>query len=536
MHQIRESLRLAAAGLSQPQIARALKLSLGVINKYLQAARAAGLSWPLPDHLSDRQLRKLLFPDKDRERVPTKTTPDFTLVHQELKRKGVTQALLWEEYAAQYPEHHYSYTRFTELYQAYRRRLRLSMRQTHRAGEKIFIDYAGPTVDVIDPQTGQVHPAQIFISVLGASNYTYAEATWTQSLPDWIGSQTRALAFIGGVPEIAVIDNLKSGVTLADRYEPIINRSYQEMLAHYRLVAVPARVKRPRDKAKVEYGVQLVERWILARLRHRRFFSLAELNQAIHSLLEDLNHRPFKKLPGSRRSQFEALDRPALKPLPATSYEYAEWLPPRLLPPDYHLEADGHYYSAPYQLIDQRLDLRLTASGVEIFHQSQRVAVHPRSDQRGAHTTNPEHMPHAHRLYRQEQTPEALLKRAEQIGPATCQMVRIILQTLPLLAQSAPSCFGLLSLAGRYTPERLEAACRRALSVGTHSRRSVLAMLQHRLDQLPLEEAEPLALPSHANIRGADYYQQLLSSTGDHLDADTTDFGTLTPDETAGHG
>jgi transposase len=301
-------------------------------------------------------------------------------------------------------------------------------------------------------------------------------------------------------------------------------------------VAVPARVKRPRDKAKVEYGVQLVERWILARLRHRRFFSLAELNQAIHSLLEDLNHRPFKKLPGSRRSQFEALDRPALKPLPATSYEYAEWLPPRLLPPDYHLEADGHYYSAPYQLIDQRLDLRLTASGVEIFHQSQRVAVHPRSDQRGAHTTNPEHMPHAHRLYRQEQTPEALLKRAEQIGPATCQMVRIILQTLPLLAQSAPSCFGLLSLAGRYTPERLEAACRRALSVGTHSRRSVLAMLQHRLDQLPLEEAEPLALPSHANIRGADYYQQLLSSTGDHLDADTTDFGTLTPDETAGHG
>jgi transposase len=536
MHQIRESLRLAAAGLSQPQIARALKLSQGVVNKYLQAARAAGLSWPLPDELSDQQLRQLLFPKQERECISAKVAPDFALVHQELKRKGVTQALLWEEYAAQYPGQHYSYTRFTELYQLYRRRLRLSMRQIHRAGEKIFIDYAGLTVDIIDPETGQIHPAQIFIAVLGASNYTFAEATWTQSLPDWIGSHTRALAFIGGVPEIAVIDNLKSGVTRADRYEPIINRSYQEMLAHYGMAAIPARPRRPRDKAKVEFGVELVERWILARLRHRQFFSLAELNQAINTLLENLNHRPFKKLPGSRRSQLEALDRPALKPLPATPYEYAEWLPPRRLPPDYHMEADGHYYSAPHQLIDRRLDLRLTASGVEIFHQSQRVAVHPRSDKRGAYTTNPEHMPEAHRLYRQGQTPETLLERAGQIGPATHQMVQIILQTLPLLQQSAPSCFGLLSLAGRYTPERLEAACRRALSVGTHSRRSVLAILQHRLDQLPLEETEPIALPSHANIRGADYYQQLLSAKGDNLDAYTTNLGSLTPDETAGHG
>jgi transposase len=536
MHQIRESLRLAAAGLSQPQIARALKLSLGVINKYLQAARAAGLSWPLPDDLSDRQLRELLFPDKHREVAPEKIAPDFALVHQELKRKGVTRYLLWEEYAAQYQERHYSYTRFTELYRDYCRRLRLSMRQTHRAGEKLFVDYAGPTAEVINPETGQARRAQIFVAVLGASNYTFAEATWTQSLPDWIGSHTRALAFIGGAPEIVVIDNLKSGVNLADRYEPILNRSYQEMLAHYGLAAVPARVGRPRDKAKVEFGVQLVERWILARLRHRQFFSLAELNQAIRLLLEDLNHRPFKKLSGSRRSQFEALDRPALKPLPESHYEYAEWLPSRRLPPDYHLEIDGHYYSAPHQLVDRRLDARLTASGVEIFHEAGRVALHQRSDRRGAHTTNPEHMPHSHRLYRQEQTPEAIVKRAEQIGPATCELVRIILQALPVLAQSAPSCFGLLSLAGRYTPERLEAACRRALTSGAHSRRSVLAILQNQLDRLPPEEAEPEALPQHSNIRGADYYQQLLSSQGDNLDAYTTDFGTLTPDEVAGHG
>lgn len=536
MHQIRESLRLAAAGLSQPQIARALKLSLGVVNKYLQAARAAGVSWPLPDHLSDRQLRELLFPDKHREVALEKIAPDFALVHQELKRKGVTRHLLWEEYATQYPERHYSYTRFTELYRAYCRRLRLSMRQTHRAGEKLFVDYAGPTVEVISPETGQARAAQIFVAVLGASNYTFAEATWTQSLPDWIGSHTRALAFIGGAPEIAVIDNLKSGVTLADRYEPILNRSYQEMLAHYGMAAVPARVGRPRDKAKVEFGVQLVERWILARLRHRQFFSLPELNQAIRVLLEDLNHRPFKKLPGSRRSQFEALDRPALKPLPESHYEYAEWLSPRRLPPDYHLEIDGHYYSAPYQLIDRRLDVRLTTSGVEIFHEARRVALHPRSDRRGAHTTNPEHMPHSHRLYQREQTPETILKRAEQIGPATCELVQVILRTLPILAQSAPSCFGLLSLAGRYTPERLEAACRRALTSGAHSRRSVLAILQNQLDRLPPEEAEPKALPQHSNIRGADYYQQLLSSQGDNLDAYTTDFGTLTPDEVAGHG
>jgi transposase len=515
MQQIRESLRLAALGLSQPQIARALKLSLGVINKYLQAARGAGLSWPLPDDLSDHQLRQRLFPNKQRETVPAKIAPDFALVHQELKRKGVTQALLWEEYADQYPKQHYSYTRFTELYQDYRRTLRLSMRQTHRAGEKLFVDYAGPTVEIIDPETGQSRSAQIFVAVLGASNYTYAEATWTQSLPDWIGSHTRAFTFLGAVPQIAVIDNLKSGVTLADRYEPIINRTYQEMLTHYGMVAIPTRPRRAKDKAKVEYGVQLVERWILARLRHRRFFSLAELNQTIRTLLEDLNQRPFKKLPGSRQSQFEALDRPALKSLPAAPYEYAEWLPPRRLPPDYHMEADGHYYSAPSQLIDRRLDVRLTAAGVEIFHQSQRVAVHPRSNQRGAHTTNPEHMPPAHRLY--QQAPESILKRAEQIGPATHQMVQVILQTLPVPAQSTPSCFGLLSLAGRFTPERLEAACLRALHVGTHSRRSVLAILQNRLDGLPLEEVEPIALPPHANIRGADYYKQLL--TGDNLDA-----------------
>lgn len=536
MRQIRELLRLAAAGLSQPQIARALKLSLGVVNKYLQAARAAAVSWPLPDDLTDRQLRALLFPDKHREVALEKVPPDFALVHQELKRKGVTQHLLWEEYAAKYPERHYSYTRFTELYQGYRRTPRLSMRQTHRAGEKLFADYAGPTVEVISPETGQSRQAQIFVAVLGASNYTFAEATWTRQLSDWISSHTRALAFIGGVPEVAVIDNLKSGVNLADRYEPILNRSYQEMLAHYGMTAVPARVGRPRDKAKVEFGVQLVERWILARLRHRQFFSLAELNLAIHALLEDLNHRPFKKLPGSRRSQFEALDRPALKPLPERHYEYAEWLSPRRLPPDYHLEIDGHYYSAPYQLIDRRLEVRLTASGVEIFHELKRVALHPRSDKPGARTTNPEHMPHSHRLYHQEQTPESILKRARQIGPATCQLVQIILQRLPALAQSAPSCFGLLSLAGRYTPERLEAACRRALTAGTHSRRSVLAILQNQIDRLPLEEAEPLALPQHSNIRGADYYQQLLSSQGDNLDAYTTDSGTLTPDEAYRHG
>lgn len=538
MHQIRELLRLHAAQLSQPQIARALGLSLGVVNKYVQAARRATLSWPLPDELTDAQLRQRLFPDQKSAPPLAKIPPDFAAVRQELKRKGLTRFLLWQEYAAQYPEQHYSYSRFTELYQDYLRGLRVTLRQPHRAGEKMFVDYAGPTVEVIDRETGEVRRAQIFVAVLGASSFTYAEATWSQTLPDWCGSHVRAFEFFGGVPELVVPDNLKAAVTKPCRYEPELNRTYSEMLAHYGTAAVPARPYKPRDKAKVEVGVQVVERWILARLRKRQFFALAELNQAIRTLLAELNDRPFRKLPGTRRTQFVALDQPALKPLPGTRYEYAEWLPNRRVAPDTHVEFAGHFYSAPHALVGKLLDARLTANGVELFHQQQRVAVHPRSFRQGAFTTQPAHLPSAQQLWAQEWTPGRFLNWAVQIGPQTRDLVRAILASRTVTQQAYRSCFGLLSLAKSYSPARLEAACTRALVLGLPSRKSVLSILQKGLEHAPLPTApnHSLTLPPHANIRGAVYYQQLLHDEGEPPDADQTDTRDLASTQASGDG
>ncbi len=353
MRKIKEVLRLKFdAGLSQHQIAAALKISPGVVNKYLKAAQAASLTWPLPDDLSETQLRRKLFPP-DAALQPAFAQPDFAAVHQELKRKGVTRQLLWKEYAEANPDNHYKLTQFCFYYQQWRSRLKLSMRQTHFAGEKMFVDYAGPTVPVTNPVTGAIYQAQIFVAVLGASNYTYAEATLSQKIHDWINSHVRAFEFFQGVPQLVVPDNLKSAVTRADRYEPTLNRSYQEMIEHYSTVALPARPYKPRDKAKVEVAVQVVERWILARLRHQTFYSLDDLNQAIRNLLDDLNNRPFKKLPGTRRSQFEALDKPALQPLPSERYQFSEWQRARVHI-DYHVEVLGHYYSVPHPLVSRR--------------------------------------------------------------------------------------------------------------------------------------------------------------------------------------
>ena len=328
MHHVKEILRLTAAGLSQRQIASSLHLSNGVVAKYQAAAQQAGLSWPLPEELDETALanRFQIKASAPRRRTP----PDFAAVHAQLKRKGVTRLLLWEEYRTAHPDDGYSYTQFCFHYQQWQAHLKLVMRQTHRAGEKLFIDYAGPTVPIVNAVTGEVQEAQIFVAVLGASNYTYAEATLTQGLADWIGAHTRAFTFFGGVPALVVPDNLRSGVQKACRYEPLLNTSYYQMLAHYGTAALPARPFKPRDKAKAEVAVQVVERWILARLRHRTFFTLLQLNLAIRELLTALNERPFKKLPGSRRSQFVALDQPALRPLPVQAYEYAEWCKARV--------------------------------------------------------------------------------------------------------------------------------------------------------------------------------------------------------------
>jgi transposase len=509
MRKLKDLLRLKyEAGLSQRQIAGALRLSLGVVNKYLKAAEAAGITWPLPEDLSEGQLRRRIFPPSAPLPQTQYAPIDFATIHQELKRKGVTKQLLWEEYAEANPDNHYQRAQFFFHYQQWRDRLKLSMRQIHRAGEKMLVDYAGHTVPIVNPITGEIIPAQIFVAVLGASNYAYAEATLTQQLHDWIGSHVRALEFFAGVTQLIIIDNLKSGVTRADRYEPVTNRSYEEMLAHYGTTALPTRPKKPRDKAKVENSVRLVERWILARLRHHTFFSLTDLNQRIGELLTHLNQKPFRKLPGSRRSQYESLDLPALLPLPATPYQFAEWRYGRVHI-DYHVEVEGHYYSVPHQLRKCQLDVRLTATTVEFFHQNRPVTSHPRSDRLGAFTTIPEHMPSHHRAH-YEWSPGRFLQWAVEIGPHTRDFTRGLLESRKHPELAYRSCLGLLSLAKKYAPQRLEAACQRALVLGTLRQASVRSILERGLDSQPLPETEtetaakPLV---HENIRGAAYYR-----------------------------
>jgi transposase len=371
--------------------------------------------------------------------------------------------------------------------------------------EKLFVDYAGHTVEVVDPASGEIRTAQIFVAVLGASNYTYAEATWSQGLADWIGSHVRAFAYFDGVPAIVVPDNLRSGVSKSHRDEPDLNPTYLELANHYGVAVVPARVRKPRDKAKAETGVQIVERWILAALRHQTFFSLSALNTAIAALLERLNQRPFKKLPGSRRTAFETIDRPALRPLPLTPYVYATWKRVRVNI-DYHVEVDGHYYSVPYTLVKQALDVRLTEHTVECFHQRQRIASHVRSSLKGRHTTVAEHMPKAHREFA-EWTPERLVRWAEQTGPATAAVIAHIMANRPHPQQGFRSCLGILRLGERYGHDRLEAACARALRLNACRYQSIESMLQRGLDRQALPEQQRLDLPAaHDHLRGPGYF------------------------------
>ena len=505
MRQVHEVLRLKwAVGLSERQIARSLGLSRPTVAAYVQRAHVAGLSWPLPEGLDAATLEQRLFASSSTPVPATRLVPDWATVHHELKRKGVTLFLLWQEYKAATPEG-FQYSWFCQAYRAWTSKLNLVMRQSHRAGEKLFVDYAGQGIPIVNAQTGEIQAAALFIAVLGASNYTYVEATWTQSLPDWIGSHVRAFAALGGVPEIVVPDNLKAAVTRAHRYEPELNRTYADLAHHYGVAVIPARAAKPRDKAKVEVGVQVVERWIVARLRHHTFFALAEVNAAIGALLPTLNARPFKKLPGSRQSLFETLDRPALKPLPGQPYEYAEWKRARVNI-DYHVEVDGHYYSVPYALVKAQLEVRVSAQVVELFHKGTRVASHLRSRLKGRHSTVAAHMPTAHQHYA-EWTPQRLIRWAADSGAATARVVEVILASRPHPQQGFRSCLGIMRLGKSYGTERLEAACRRALTIGACSYKSIESILKNGLDRTPLPVSLPAAVaPRHANIRGPEYY------------------------------
>jgi transposase len=438
MRQVREVLRLKwACGLSDRKIAHCLRVSRPTVAEYVRRAQAAGLAWPLPDTLDDTALERRLFATAAHTPIARRPLPDWTIVHQERKRKGVTLLLWWQEYKASTPDG-LQYSPFCEAYRQWAGQLALVMRQHHRAGESLFVDYAGQTMPVINALTGEVRQAAIFSAVLGASNSTFAEATWSQSLPDGIGSHVRTFTALGGVPQVVVPDTLKAAVSRPHRYEPTLNRTYAELAQHYDVAIVPARAARPRDKAKVEVGGQVVERWMLARLRHHTCFSLRELNTALADLLVPLNQRPFKKLPGSRQSGFEALDRPALRPLPAQPYAYAAWKLVRVNI-DSHVEVDGHYYSVPYALVKQQLEARLSAQSVELFHKGRRVASHQRAPLRGRHSTVAAHMPKAHQPYA-AWTPQRLILWAAKTGEATAQVVEAILTSRPHPQQGFRAC------------------------------------------------------------------------------------------------
>lgn len=508
MRKIHDVLRLHfGLNLPQRQIARSIQLSQSTVSEYLTRFEKAGLKWPLPEGYDDQWLQQELFGPCEPEDVAGRALPDFIQIHHELTTNRHTSLqLLWEEYREAHPDKPYSYSTLWRRYEQWRTRQDLVMRQQHLAGEKLFVDWAGAKIPVHDRETGEVAMASLFVAVLGASSYTYAEATLTQELEPWIGAHVRTFEFLGGLPELVVPDNARTAVSKACRYEPDLNPTYQEMAIHYGIGVVPARVRKPRDKAKVEVGVQVAQRWIVAALRHRKFFSLSDLNVAIRELLEKLNRRPFKKRDGCRRSLFEQLDQPVLKPLPVERYDLSVWSK-AAVNIDYHVQVKDSFYSVPYTLAQKTVEVRTTATTIEIFYQGSRVASHVRAKKPHTAVTQNEHRPKAHQAQVQW-PPSRLIDWAEKAGPFTAQLFRQILDRYPHPEMGYRSCLGLLRLGEKYGAKRLESACERALVVGAANYKSVKSILAHALDTQPLSvEPDPPRGAGHDNIRGAGYYQ-----------------------------
>jgi transposase len=493
------------SGLSERATGRSLGIPRPTVRDYVLRFRASGLTWPLAAQIGEEALEQALFKRGEFPPVRTRPLPDWALIAKELKRKGVTLQLLWQEYRGRETSG-YGYSQFAAHYRSWLERVDPVMRQQYKAGERGLVDYAGLTMDVVDTTTGEIQVAQIFVAALGASSYTYAEASWTQQLADWIASHVRAVEYFGGAPELWIPDNLKSGVTKPCYYEPGLNQSYAEFAAHYASAVLPARVRHPRDKAKVETAVQIVEREILAPLRDCIFTSLAELNAAIRELLEVINGRPFQKLEGTRRELFEAIERAALKPLPAERYEYAEHRE-SVVNIDYHIALDRHFYSVPYRLVRQKVFVRMTVTMVEILHKGKRVAVHRRSKRRGGYTTDPSHRPKSHEKHL-EWTPSRLIKWGASIGPSTGAVVEEIMRLKPHPEMGYRACLGVMSLGKKYGNDRLENASLRAVRTGTTTYTSLKSILKNSLDQSPVtDEPTETRLPKmHENIRGSAYY------------------------------
>lgn len=528
MRRFKEILRLHhEKGLSNGVVANAVGVRKTTVSTYLSLARRSGIGWPLGEGIGDSELRERLFSAKCQTKQPrTKPLPDFEAIHTELKRKGVTLQLLWEEYRKAQTGG-YGYTQFCHYYHRWASHLDVSMRQYHKAGEKMFVDYAGQKILITNPKTGEATPAEMFVAVLGASNYTYAEASLTQQLPDWIGSHVRAFEYFRGVPAICVPDNLKSGITKPCRYEPHINRTYEDMSAHYGTVVIPARVVHPKDKAKVENAVLVVERWILAKLRDRTFYSLSEANEAIWGLLEELNTRPMQEFKKSRREVFESIERGALLPLPQDRYVMAEFSVCRVNI-DYHVEVLKHYYSVPYQFAREKVEIRLTSLIIEVFHDGKRAASHRRSYQEHGFTTLPEHMPESHRRYA-EWTPSRIIGWGRSKGEIVGLLFEKILDSRRHPEQGFRSCLGIIRLEKRYGAERVLAACRKAFELRAYScaYRIIKKMLINKTESEPLNDADdekgqcPAPAP-HSNVRGRQYYLPVAGAVlqGSHVPAE----------------
>jgi transposase len=513
MRKIKEVLRLKYdCGLSEREISRSCRVSRSTVSQYLMRAQASGLGWPAAATLNEDQFEERLFPTQRISRSVQRPLPDCQYIYDQLRtyrKYNLTLSQLWIEYKEKYPDG-YQYTQYCDYYRQWRDKLDYCMRQEHRCGEKVFIDYCDG-LTIVDALNGEIITTQLFVAVWGASNYTYAEATLSQSLPEWIRSHLHALEYFNCAPHVLVPDNLKSGVNKACKYEPELNPTYSDLADHYHCAVIPARPHKARDKAKVEVGVLISQRWILAVLRKRTFYSLSELNVAIRECLERLNSRPLHRVKKSRKELFETLDRPAALPLPQRSYEYAEWYKARV-DINYHIKvaSEEHYYSVPYQLLHERLDIRLTATTVEAFYKGERIAAHIRSYVRYEYTTLPEHRPPEHQAYA-EWSPGRFIQWAGKIGPATAQVVGKILASRPYPEQAFKSCLGVIQLTRDYDSARVEAAAKRALKFNAFSYRSMKAILSSGLDRQPDKESilgkeGQMSLPFHENIRGHEYY------------------------------
>ena len=514
MRKLKDALRLKLVrGQTHQEIATALGISKGSVTKYTGLAASAKLDWPTIEAMSESALERRLFGDAS---ATTFARPDYGRLHQELRRKGVTLMLLWQEYSAQIGEAYCGdehcaerplkalrYSQFSENYRQFAKRLKRSMRQVHRAGEKMFIDYAGPTIALFERGV-EVGRANIFVAAMGASGYSFALATPRQTAGDWLGATACALAFFGGVPQLIIPDNPRALVTVANRYEPLLTDTVLDFARHYGCSVLPARAYHPQDKAKVELSVLLVERWILACLRHHRFASIEEVNDAIAPLLTRLNQKLFQKLPGSRASAFAQLDAPALNPLPTQPWEWASFKTVRVHI-DSHVEFEGHRYSVPHALVGLALEMRITAHAVEVLHRGERVASHMRCVHKGGYTTVVAHLPANHQAHAQW-TPERLIAWGERIGVACAGVVAKMLDRQRHPEHAYRACLGLLSLSKRYGERRLEAACTIALSLGTSKYTHIRDMLTNGRDQVQPSAAEWKS-PSHTHVRGPHYYQ-----------------------------